>query len=280
MSRHRQFRPGGRLGVSVAAAPATEAIREFTDGATMDAAVELNEIVKFMGAGGNGMIALLECVGVGPAYRLRSQIDFRNSNLGVEFTGVIAFAILGTATLPTWASSTPGNANTGGPRLAGSGCVVLNGIADQSEAFGILSIRARLHLHTYTTATNDHFGIGFNRKSVATKVWMGGGGKAAGGSANFANSDETNINALTPSFNSAFVSTLASGDNVIVGTRAAQYSATGVQLSSNCVSGSKAAISGTHNDSSSELVGVTDVRPCFSRVNQIVHLNVLEFYHG
>jgi hypothetical protein len=260
--------------------PAAAAIREFTDGATMDAAVDVGEYVKLMGAGGHGMIALLECVGAGPVYRFRSPMDFRNSNQGAELTGVLAFAILGTATLPTWASSTPGDANVGGPRLAGSGCVVLNGIADQAEAFGVVSIKARIHLLTYTTTTNDHFGVGLNRKSVATKVWMAGGGKAAGGFANFANSDETTINGLTPSFNSAFASTLASGDNVTVQTRAAQYSSTGVQLTGSCVSGSKAGLSGTHNDSTSEIVGVTDLRPCFSRVNQVVHLNVLEFYNG
>lgn len=90
----------------------------YDDGATMDAAVvagdhAVGDVIALIGTTTRAVIVLLEVVSAAPLYEELGDFDFLQAD-GDEFTGVLKFRALGTATLPDWTGSVAGAEATGG----------------------------------------------------------------------------------------------------------------------------------------------------------------------
>jgi hypothetical protein len=109
-NRHRRRRP---------------AIRRFIDGATMDAAVAVGDVVELIGTTTRAVIARLECVTVAPVtYRLCGKAHWWRAD-GDEFTGVFKWVDQALAT-HTWGVA--GSRATGGLINGGNGAQFLEGL--------------------------------------------------------------------------------------------------------------------------------------------------------
>lgn len=262
-----------------AAAPA--GVTQYTDGATMDAAAtQIGDYLELVGATTGERIALLEVGQTSPVkYLPRSPIDFRQSNGGVEFTGVLAFEALGTGSVPSWASSTPGSATVGGPTLAGTGCCKLNGLMPLNGLRRIV-IKCRGYLDTRLAAvTSNWIAAGAVSDSDDAVVNLCGHGKSGTGWANGACVDGV-ANLPVPSFNTNFA---AQPDEDEVWTiEFSQYPyngapPAGVQVQGGMVNDGQGGISAASNDANNALLAKTDIQPCFGVVGASVkyHINQL-----
>lgn len=251
---------------------------QFTDGATMDTGRAVGDLVELIGATTGLRIALLEVGQIAPSvkYFPRSPIDFRQSNGGVEFTGVLAFEALGTGTLPDWTSSTPGSATVGGPILTGTGTFKLNGLMPLSGNRE-LHIRARIYLDTYlATVTNNWFGIGLVSDALDTSVELTGHGRSATGWANAAASEGA-ANLPIPTFNTLWAGAPAEDLHYDLSFTHHPYTASAVQLWGGILSGASTSVNGIITDASSAFNARTDLRPCFAIVgaSSKIHINQL-----
>lgn len=256
----------------------TEAIRQYVDGLTMDAAVQIGDVVELIGATTGNRIALLECGQVSPSvkYYPRSPIDFGQSNGGVEFTGVLAFEALGTGSLPDWTSSTPGDANVGGPIFTGTGTFKLNGLMPLSGNRE-LHVRARVYLDTILAAvTNNWFGIGLVSDALDTSVEIAGHGRSATGWAN-AVAAEGSANLPVPTFNTQWAAPPTADLMYDLYLNHHPYTAATAQLWGGLLSGTNTHVNGIITDPANAFVARTDLQPCFAIVgaSSKIHINQL-----
>lgn len=251
---------------------------QFTDGATMDTGRSVGDLVELIGATTGLRIALLEVGQIAPSvkYFPRSPIDFRQSNGGVEFTGVLAFEALGTGTLPDWTSSTPGSATVGGPILTGTGTFKLNGLMPMLGDRE-LHVGARVYLDTLLAAvTNNWFAIGLVSDSLDTSVELCGLGKSGTGWANGASAEGV-ANLPIPTFNTNFLSTPS--EDLTYGLTMTHHptGASSDQIWGGAYSGANTGLNALANDASSAFVARTDLQPCFAIVgaSSKIHINQL-----
>lgn len=251
---------------------------QFTDGATMDTGRSVGDLVELIGATTGLRIALLEVGQIAPSvkYFPRSPIDFRQSNGGVEFTGVLAFEALGTGTLPDWTSSTPGSATVGGPVLVPTGSFKLNGLMPLSGNRE-LHVRARVYLDTILAAvTNNWFGIGLVSDALDTSVEIAGHGRSATGWANAAFS-EAPANLPLPIFNTLWAGAPVEDLAYDLCLTHHPYQAAAVQIWGGLLSGANTHVNGIVTDPASAFVARTDLQPCFAIVgaSSKIHINQL-----
>lgn len=259
-----------------------EAAPRYTDGATMDAAVKVGQVVEFVGASTGARVALLECGQLSPVkyYNAGGVIDLDQASSS-QFTGVVAFAALGTGAVPDWSDSTPGNANTGGPKFSSTtGTFVLNGFMP-INAIRRPNVRCAGYMHTrYSTATNDFIGVGLNSAADATKVCIAGIGKTASGHANGALTDAA-VNSFTPSFNSNYANPPDESERWDLACTLHPYNGAppaGVQTTGGANNDGQGALDGSSNVASSVHAVAADLRPAFYSKNPgRFHINKIFF---
>lgn len=245
------------------AAPAV--VTEYDDGATMDAAVvaethAVGDVLTLIGTTTRAVIARLKVVSAAPLYEEQGDIDLSQAD-GDEFTGVLSFRALGTATLPDWTGSVAGAAATGGPLLAGTGTVVIDGLKQFS------SKRCSVNVHGYlvarpTATTNYVVCAAVVRAGDETLGCYGGWGKSGTGWANCANADAA-INSYTPSFNSNYGAQPDNSEAWSPGVSLNPYNGAppaGVQVSGGAVNAGQSALQGSANDAASGFATATDLR--------------------
>lgn len=263
----------------VAASPG--GIPEYDDGATMDAAVGAGDVVALVGATTGGTIAVLRCATIGPVtYDLLGPIDLRESYQGSEFTGVIAFEALGTGTLPDWASSTPGSATVGGPRLAGTGTCKITGLRPIDGRMGPY-IRCSGYLAALSAGvTGDCIMVGMVSDSSDTLVQCGGLYKTGSGHACACGGDQA-VDAPAPTANSNFPTTPDISERWDLQFSFHRYVAGGAIITGAATNteeyGARASIADTINAQAA----LTDFQPALAIVGTwAYHVNVIEIAVG
>lgn len=273
-----------RITEGAAAAPA--GVPEYDDGATMDAAVvagthAVGDLVALIGTTTRAMIALLEVTAATPEYEERGDLDFSQAD-GDEFTGVLAFRALGTATLPDWTGSVAGADATGGPLLAGTGTVVIDGLKQFS------SKRCAVNLHCYlvtrpTATTNYVVCAVVVRAGDETLGCFGGWGKSGTGWANCANADAA-INSYTPSFNSNYGAQPDNSEAWSPGVSLNPYNGAppaGVQVMGGATNAGQSALQGSANDPASGFATATDLRAgVYIAGDWVIRLNRISIQRG
>lgn len=244
-----------------AAAATGTLIEQYDDGATMDAAVAPGDIVELIGTTTRARVALLECATIGPVtYYARSDIDLYQAD-GDEFTGVLDFRALGTGTVPTWAGSTAGAVATGGPKLAGTGTTVLDGLA--LFGGGRCTFDVVGYLTTRPTATTNYVVCaGLVRASDETLGCFGGWGRGGSGWANCGNADAA-VDSYTPSFNSNYGAQPDQAEVWGIGVTLNPYNgapSAGVQVTGGAWNAGQSALQGSVNDASSGFATATNLR--------------------
>lgn len=254
--------------INPAAVSAPAGITEYDDGATMDAAViagthAVGDVVALIGTTTRAVIALLEVVTTAPLYEEQGDIDLSQAD-GDEFTGVLDFRALGTATLPNWTGSVAGAAATGGPLLAGAGTVVLDGLRQFSSKRCAVDVDGYLVARP-TATTNFIVAAAVVRAGDETIGCFGGWGKSGTGWANCANADAA-INSFTPSFNSNYGAQPDTSETWRVGVNLNPYNGAppaGVQVLGGATNAGQTALQGSVNDASSAFATATDLRAGF-----------------
>lgn len=249
-----------------AASSVPPGVTEYDDGATMDAAVvaethAVGDVLTLIGTTTRAVIARLKVVSAAPLYEEQGDIDLSQAD-GDEFTGVLAFRALGTATLPDWTGSVAGAAATGGPLLAGTGTVVIDGLKQFS------SKRCSVNVHGYlvarpTATTNYVVCAAVVRAGDETLGCYGGWGKSGTGWANCANADAA-INSYTPSFNSNYGAQPDNSEAWSPGVSLNPYNGAppaGVQVLGGAVNAGQSALQGSANDATSAFATATDLKP-------------------
>lgn len=198
--------PGAFQAVLGAAVSAPAGTPEYDDGATMDAAVvagdhAVGDVIALIGTTTRAVIVLLKVVSAAPLYEEQGDIDYMQAD-GDEFTGVLDFRALGTATLPDWTGSVAGVASTGGPLVAGAGTCVIDGLSQFSSKGCKVTVHGYLVARP-TATTNYVVCAAVVRAADETLGCYGGWGKSGTGWADCANADAA-INSFTPSFNSNY----------------------------------------------------------------------------
>lgn len=253
-----------------AAAPA--GVTEYDDGATMDAAVvagthAVGDFVALIGHTTRAVIVLLEVVSAAPLYKERGDIDLyqadgETSGAKVnEFTGVLQFRALGTATLPDWTGSVAGAIATGGPLLAGAGTVVIDGLQQFS------SKRCSVNVHGYlvarpTATTNFVVCAAVVRAGDETLGCFGGWGRGGSGWANCANADAA-VDSYIPSFNANYSAQPDNSEAWSPSVSLHPYNGAppaGVQVTGSAVNAGQSALQGSANDAASGFATATDLR--------------------
>lgn len=252
---------GGAFQTVLPAAASVASVPQYDDGATMDAAVAPGDIVELIGTTTRARVALLECATIGPVtYYARSDIDLYQAD-GDEFTGVLDFRALGTGTVPTWAGSTAGAVATGGPKLAGTGTTVLDGLA--LFGGGRCTFDVVGYLTTRPTATTNYVVCaGLVRASDETLGCFGGWGRGGSGWANCANTDAA-VDSYTPSFNSNYGAQPDQAEVWGIGLAINPYNgapSAGVQVTGGAWNAGQSALQGSVNDASSGFATATNLR--------------------
>jgi len=259
------------------------AIPQYTDGATMDAAVAVGDVVELIGSETGERIQLLECGQISPVkYYPRSPLDLRQSSEGAEFTGVINFEALGTGSVPVWTSSTPGSATVGGPILAGTGTWKLNGYMPLSGRRAVF-LRVVGWLVTQLAAvTNNIIGLGIVSDADDTTITASFHGKSASSWANGSVGDGA-VNTPTTAFNTNWSGSPDVGEvweYVFFGYPYNGNPAGGMQCLGGAINAGQSGISASTNDATSGHVADTDLQPAMVKVGAdvVYHVNQIMFY--
>lgn len=276
---------GGFLAAKRSAASAPPpAIPQYTDGATMDAAVAVGDVVELIGSTTGERIQLLECGQISPSvkYYPRSPLQLFNSTEGDEFTGVINFEALGTGTLPSWASSTPGSATVGGPIPSATGTCKINGYMPLSGKRGIMLRIVGYLVARLAAVTNNIFGVGVVSDGDDTVISCAFFGKSASSWANGSVGDGA-VNGPTVAFNtnwSAQPDLNEVWEHVFFGYPYNGNPAAGMQCLGGAVNDGQSGISASTNDATNTHVADTDLQPAFVRVGagMVYHMNKIIFY--
>lgn len=267
-----------------AAAPA--GVTEYDDGATMDAAVvagthAVGDVVALIGTTTRAVIVLLKVVSAAPLYEEQGDIHLMQAD-GDEFTGVLDFRALGTATLPDWTGSAAGAIATGGPLLAGAGTVVIDGLQQFSSKR--CSITAHCYLVTRATATTNFVVCAaVVRAGDETLGCFGGWGRGGSGWANCANADAA-INSFTPSFNSNYGAQPDASEAWSPSVSLHPYNGAppaGIQVIGCAVNAGQSALQGSANDAASGFATATDLRAgVYIAGDWVIRLNRISIQRG
>jgi len=250
------------LGAAVSAPVGTP---EYDDGATMDAAVvdgthAVGDQVALIGSTTRALIVLLEVVSAAPLYEELGDIDYMQAD-GDEFTGVLDFRALGTATVPDWTGSVAGAAATGGPLVAGTGTCVIDGLRQFSSKGCKVTIHGYLVARCSTT-TNYVVCAAVVRAADETLGCYGGWGKSGTGWANCASADAA-INSFTPSFNSNYGAQPDISEAWSPTVALHPYNGAppaGIQVIGSALNAGQSALQGSANDAASGFATATDLR--------------------
>lgn len=251
-----------RITESAASVPA--GVTEYDDGTTMDAAVvagthAIGDQVALIGTTTRALIVLLEVVSTAPLYEELGDIDYMQAD-GDEFTGVLKFRALGTATLPDWTGSVAGVAATGGPLVAGTGTCVLDGLRQFSSKGCKVTVHGYLVARSGTT-TNYVVCAAVVRAGDETLGCYGGWGKSGTGWANCASADAA-INSYTPSFNSNYGAQPDNSEAWSPTVMLQPYNGAppaGIQVVGSALNAGQSALQGSTNDPASGFATATDL---------------------
>jgi len=256
--------PGAFQAVLGAAVSAPAGTPEYDDGATMDAAVvaedhAVGDVIALIGTTTRAVIVLLKVVSAAPLYEEQGDIDYMQAD-GDEFTGVLDFRALGTATVPDWTGSVAGAAATGGPLVAGTGTCVIDGLRQFSSKGCKVTIHGYLVARCSTT-TNYVVCAAVVRAADETLGCYGGWGKSGTGWANCANADAA-INSFTPSFNSNYGAQPDNSEAWSPNVMLHPYNGAppSIQVVGSALNAGQSALQGSVNDASSGFATATDLR--------------------
>lgn len=257
--------PGAFQAVLGAAVSAPAGTPEYDDGATMDAAVvagdhAVGDVIALIGTTTRAVIVLLKVVSAAPLYEEQGDIDYMQAD-GDEFTGVLDFRALGTATLPDWTGSVAGVASTGGPLVAGAGTCVIDGLSQFSSKGCKVTVHG--HLVARPTATTNYVVCAaVVRAGDETLGCYGGWGKSGTGWADCASADAA-INSFTPSFNSNYGAQPDSSEAWSPNVMLHPYNGAppaGIQVAGSALNAGQSALQGSVNDASSGFATAIDLR--------------------
>jgi hypothetical protein len=260
-------------------------IPQFTSGSAMDAqATATGRIFELIGATTGARIGLFEVQNLSPVrYRTRSPIYLNQSNAGAEFNGVLNFEALGTGSVPSWASSTPGSSTVGGPVFTGAGTFKLNGLAFM-DGKRRNAIRLNLYMDARIEATtNNWIWLGVVSDADDTTISCTGHGRSGSGWANGAVGDGA-VNAPTPSFNTNFAA--APTEDIAHELNFSGYPyngnpAAGMQLQGGLTCATQSGISSATNDATSGHVTDVDLQPAMGGVlgtGSKIHINTITLW--